>query len=239
MKSHREDGYILASAIAVLLAISLVAAALVSASVDSLRRIQRFEKEIAGDEALRSALLVVASQLSLDPRRRQMALENGAGSIDLLGHRVGVQVSWENAKLDVNLADRKDVEAALIDASADEYLRKAIGEAIESRRGQKDRISLVDDILPAGADRDCLHSVLTAFGGRAVFDPQAQSGEVQIGRPAAGARLSIDLWLEDRPAQGITSVVIVTGDPKSPIEVLDWRQFRAAGRERCHATSES
>ncbi|CAN0339977.1 unnamed protein product [Phaeothamnion confervicola] len=234
MTSRGEDGYILASALAVLLAISLVAATLVSTSADSLRSVKKSEADAVAESALQSALVLVGSQLALDPRRRQLAFDDNTATIEVLGRSIDVLAAWENAKLDINGALVDDIDEALRNAGVDETERAAIRGSIQGYRSRKEQIPLVDDVLPGSSDRDCLYSLLTVFGGRTDYVADEQAGPVRIGRPAAGARLSVDLWLTDKPEQGIAAVVMMTGDPAAPVEVLDKRKLRAGGKERCH-----
>jgi hypothetical protein len=232
MRGREEDGYILASAIAVLLAISIVAATLVSTSVDGLRRVQRMEADARSEAALKSALLLTTSQLAQDPRRRQIRFDARETTIDVLGQQVGVRISWENAKLDINRADPKALDEALHAAGFEENERSALRQIIERRRSQMP-IALLEDVVPAPEDRECLYSILTVFGGQTEYRAGNRIAEDLVGRPAAGSRLAIDLWLADQPALGKSAVVIMTGDPAAPAKVLDWRQFRAAGGEQC------
>jgi hypothetical protein len=238
MTKSGEEGYILASALAVLLAISLVAAALVSTSVDVVRRAKRAETDAAADLALRSAVLVVTSQLSEDPRRRQLAFE-GVETIDAAGLIINAKASWESLKLDMNLAPPEAIEQRLQDAGMDQETRSAVLSAIQTHRSNAEPIRLLDDVLPKSADWTCLRSILTIFGGRPDYNPDEQAQVFPIGRPAAGARVSIDAWLANEPAKGVSAIVIMTGNPAAPAKVLDWRRIRTGGEERCNDTHQT
>ncbi len=233
MSPRKEEGYILASALTVLLAISLVAAALVSTSADALRRVKGAEREASADAVLRSAVLIVSSQLAQDPRRRKLQFE-GPETIDVFGKTVKAEASFESLKLDINLASPEAIEARLLDAGIAQDTRSGIRAAIQEHRSSKEPVRLLDDIAPAGADRDCLYSILTAFGGRTDYKPEEQTHG--IGRPAAGARLYLEVWTADEPARGLAATVIMTGDPAAPTKVLDWRHIRTKGEERCNET---
>jgi hypothetical protein len=232
-KRRSEDGYILASALVVLLAISLVASALVSTSVDVLRRVRRAETDAAAEMALRSAVLLVTSQLSQDPRRRQLAFD-GPETIDVLGQTIEATASWESLKLDINLASLEDIDHRLKDAGIPQDARSEVLNAIQQRRSSSESIRLLDDVLPKTADPDCLRSILTIFGGRHDYAPGEQPMLTSMGRPAAGARLTIDVELANAPRLGVSATVIMTGDPATPAKVLDWKRIRDAGKERCN-----
>jgi hypothetical protein len=238
MTKRGEEGYVLASTLAVLLAISLVATALVSTSADTLRRAKRIETDTAAEMALRSAVLVVTSQLSQDPRRRQLAFE-GPETIDILSRAIIAKVSWESLKLDINLAPPEAIDQRLLAVGVPLDVRGEILANIQKRRSIKEPIKLLDDVLPKSADQTCLRSTLTIFGGRPEYALGEQASAVQIGRPAAGARLSIDVWLASQPATGINATVLMTGDPGAPAKVLDWRRVRTAGEERCNETQQN
>jgi hypothetical protein len=234
MKHGQEDGYILASILAVLIAISLVAAALLSTSADGLMDVKEAEAETKVEVKLRSAVLVVSTQLALDPRRRQLDLDQAEPMVSIFDQAVSVRTGWEGSKLDVNLASPEAIGRRLAEAGVDQIVGGKIQAAVQRSREDEKPISLLDSILPAAADAYCLHSILTVFGGRPDYDA-GDPAPPRIGRPAAGARVAVEVWLKDAPRyQGLEAVLLMTGDPARPAEVLDWRRVRAGGKERCN-----
>jgi hypothetical protein len=235
MSQRQEDGYILASVLAVLLTVSLVAAALVSTSAGGLKDVKEAEANASADAALHSALLVVSDQLSLDPRRRKLDIDRSDVVIDVLGRKISVRAAWEITKVDVNLANLEEIEEALVAVAATDTVRSEIRAAVQQSRAEKAQIAFLDNILPSLADRDCLHSILTVFGGSPEYRPEDEATPVRIGRPAAGAKVVVEVWLaEDFGQPGLEAVLLMTGDPARPSEVLDWRRIRSGGEERCN-----
>ena len=228
--TDRESGYILASALGVLLAMSIVAAALISASANSLSQMIRAESAAQDETALRSALSIVASQLSLDTRRRELNLSE-TFSVPVSGREVVGRLSWETDKLDINHANIDAIEARLTDAQlAPDIVEQALS-ATRKSRADKGAIRLIDDI---GLDREglaCAASMLTVFGGRTVYAPDQTQNTSMIGQAAAGSRLSIDLAIDGRI--GLSVVVLMTGDPHSTFRVLDWRQTNGKLGNEC------
>ena len=93
MTAQRDDGYILASAIGVLLAISIVAATLVGTAGESVRRISRAESAAKQETTLEAALTLIASQLVVDPRRRAIDLTDGK-SPAVLDETIRFRIGW-------------------------------------------------------------------------------------------------------------------------------------------------
>lgn len=232
---HQEDGYILASTIGVLLAISIVAAALVSSSVESLSRVARSEKTAHHDLALRSALSIVLSQISIDPRRRQLEISNDT-SIPLTDQNVAVRLRWETNKLDINRASIEAIEARLEEVELDPALALRVITAIKEGRDGKINFRLVDDMNLVEDDRVCIAPLLTVFGGRETYEAAAEAGESAIGQPAAGSRLSIDLATEG--GNGLSVVVLMTSDPLATYKVLDWRETNGNAGDECYVKQE-
>ncbi len=217
----REDGYILATAIGSLLAISIVAAALVGASSSALVTSKRAEAEATQASLLRSALLVVGTQLVLEPRRRQIDLE-GQAFFPVLGQQVTARISWETRKLDINLAEPSVVSAFLQERNVDATIREDVVAAL-TRRASEGPMRLVSDLGLQRSVEDCLTTYLTAFGGAADFDPAAAKEDMEIGRPGAGARLTVDLAIVGQEQDGLSAVILLTRTPASPFKILDWR----------------
>lgn len=232
MTGHtREDGYILASAIGSLLAISIVAAALVGASSSALTASKRAEAEAAQTSLLRSALLVVGTQLVLEPRRRQIDLE-GQAVFPVLGQQVTARISWETRKLDINLAEPSVIGAFLQDRNVDPAIRRDVTAAL-ARRGSGTPARLMSDLGLERSIEDCLTTHLTVFGGSADFDPTAPEADIQIGRPAAGARLTVDLAIVGQEQDGLSAVILITRTPAAPFKILDWRPTSRLAGDPC------
>lgn len=230
-KQTREDGYILASAIGSLLAISIVAAALVGASSNALAASKRAEADAAQSSILRSALLVVGTQLVLEPRRRQIDLE-GQAIFPVLGQQVTARINWETRKLDINLAEPSVIGAFLQDRGIDASIRNDATAAV-ARRVSGAPARLMSDLGLERSIEDCLATYLTVFGGSTDFDPAAVQEEIQIGRPAAGARLTVDLAIVGHEQEGLSAVILVTRTPATPFKILDWRPTSRLAGDPC------
>lgn len=235
MKSRREEGYILASVLGVLFAVSVVAAALVSASTDSLKRVQRAERDVRERTALDAAFTLVVSQLAIDPQRR--AIDIDAGAIDVLDHEFTVRITYESAKLDINLAPPEVIDAALEDHGVSSSVRARLMTNVRRAQDSKTPIRLIDQaLLGADADERCIASLLTVFSGREkLIDAGAEQGTF-IGRPGGGARVAIELVSNDASAAGLAAVVLMTDDPSRPARVLDWRRDTGIRGKPCGET---
>ncbi len=91
--SRGDQGYILASVIGVLLAISIVAAALVGASGEAASRLRRSEVAAGREAILQSAILVLTTQLALDSRRRVLDLDK-TSSVQVLDQAVRFRIAF-------------------------------------------------------------------------------------------------------------------------------------------------
>ena len=134
--ARRDEGYILASVIGVLLAISLVAAALVGASGEAASRLRRAENQTARQAVLESAILVLTTQLAVDPRRRVLDLDT-ASSLDVLDQSVKFRIAWETSKLDINRAVPSVIERRLLAAAISGDLRAAVATRIARARADQ------------------------------------------------------------------------------------------------------
>lgn len=233
-RSH-EEGYILASAIGALLAISIVAAALIGASGDALAASRRAEADATRSALLQSALAVVGTQLVLEPRRRQIGLE-GLAVFDVLGEGAMARVTWEARKLDLNRAQPDAIRALLSDRSIETSLRENIVAAVAKSQAAGTAIRLLTDLDLDRSQEDCLATMLTVFGGMDSYDPDLEETDVQVGRPAAGARLTVELALRDQEQEGIAVVILMTRNPNQPFKILDWRQTSSLAGDSCDVT---
>lgn len=234
MTAQRDEGYILASAIGVLLAISIVAAALVGTSGESVRRIRRAESTATQETTLQSALTLIASQLVLDPRRRAIDLTAGT-PLTVLDQTIKFRIGWESSKVDVNLAEAEVVEARLQGSSLDAKALEAAVTVIRHSRATSQPISLLTELKGDQTAQTCIASLLTVFGGQSTFDPKLKGEPPLIGRPAAGSRLAIDLAVSGAEPEGLSTVILITGDPLAPWQVMDWHRSSSLAGEPCHA----
>lgn len=230
--SRTDQGYILASVIGVLLAISIVAAALVGASGEAASRLRRAEDAGTRDAILRSAVLVLTTQLALDTRRRVVDLDKTSG-VEILGQTVRFRIAWETNKLDINRADASAVERRLQAAGVSSDLRAAVTARISEARASGKPISLLGNIAPQPTAEDCLASLLTVFGGVADHDPENPGDAGPIGRPAVGSKIALDVAVAGEEAQGLSVVVLLTGDAAAPWQVMDWRPSSVLNGEAC------
>lgn len=234
MTAPRDEGYILASVIGVLLAISIVAAALIGTSGESLRRVRRAEVAASRETALQSALTLVASQLVQDPRRRALKL-SADRPLDVLGQTVLYRIGWENSKLDINLAEPDAIEARLQGSGLSRDTIAGVLATVRNSRTKKQPISLLSELQGDHGVQTCLASLLTVFGGQAFFDPTQERAPDMIGEPAPGSRLAIDLAISGAEAEGLSAVILITGDSRSPWQVMDWTHTSSLSGAPCHA----
>jgi len=241
-----DGGYVMAAALSALLAMSLVAAALVTVSINELRRVRASEDAAAADALLDAAIVRAASEIARDPRRRIISFEGGGGEMRIGEADVTVRVGWESEKLDVNTADAGAVRAALLGGAVSQSDAADIVERMTDIRAHG-QVRLIDDMAPPGhVASECAHRLLTVFGGRA--EPSATSSLPAVGddnraapfaRPPPGARLFIRAALDGGVrARGREAVVLITGDPRAPALVMDVRRVRDVRQEVCDDTTE-
>lgn len=232
MTRTQDEGYILASALGVLLAISIVAAALVGSAGETLTRVKRAELSADRKVTLESALTVVVSQLVLDPRRRAIDLEKTT-DLQVLGSTVRFRIAWESNKLDLNRSEGASVEARLVHDRVPTSLRQKTADGMRRATAQGDKLRLLSDLGLSAADETCIARSLTVFGGQSGFDPENLGGSSLIGRPASGSRIAIDVAIQGMEAQGLSTVILLTGGIERPWEVLDWRRSSALAEGVC------
>lgn len=233
MKRSGEEGYILASAIGALLAISVVAAALVSTSSAAMARVKRAEIAAERDAVLESAFALVSAQLTMDPRRRSLDLDRDT-TLEILGQSVNTRIRWESAKLDVNQASPEAVQAVLTAHQVDDEAASSIIANIRRARANGEPIRLIDGRSADRASERCIASLLTVFGGREGGEGNADRNDgAPVGRPGAGARLSIELVISGKGGSSLAAVVLMTGDPAAPVKIMDWRRMAGINGEPC------
>lgn len=233
MIQSNEDGYILASALAALFAMSLVAATLVSLSGSALARVKRMETSTQDRYALEAAIRVAASQLAVDPRRRGLSFDDGSAAIQVGDRAIRVDATWETARMDVNRASPEDIDTALRATGLDDEARSHMLAEVRTAQSIGLPLQLLDELNLSPSLLSCANEELTTFGGRTEF-VEAQNIRAITGRPAAGARVRLDA----RPANGglgRTAVLLMTGDGRDPYRVLDWRELRGDPLEACHS----
>lgn len=230
----RDQGYVLAGALAALMAMSVVAVALVGASGAVSRRTHLAEQDVHEALRLRSAIMLTGAQLAQDPARRLVTFENGRALLGVSGSEVAVEVSHEGERLDINAADMKELDRALLEAGAADIERANILDAIGQARLKGDRRVQPEDLPLPGHAKACLHVVATGFHGRTAA-PESGPGALTIGRPGAGERMRISA-APPSGGKGLTAVILMTGDAAAPFEVLDIRSGLNASKEACHAT---
>lgn len=230
MRPEREAGYVMAAALAALLSMSLVAAALVSVSVNELKRVRAAEDAARTDAALDAALVLGLREIAKDPRRRSLAFQGGHDAAAVDGVSVDLAVSWEAERLDVNAAEPEAVRDAMRAAG----LGSADVDAILMRLSDARATGTVRDldaIAPPGfAASRCAESLLTVYGGRAEPGEAAEPSDAPFARPPPGARVRLVARRDGRERR---AVVIMTGDPRAPALTLDIKSERATDGEAC------
>jgi len=235
-----DSGYVMAAALAALLAMSLVAAALVSVSINELRRVRATEVAVAADAVLDAAIVRAAAEIARDPRRRNITFEGGRGQVTVGASDVTVRVGWEGEKLDVNAADVAVVRAALLGGGVPEAGAAAIADRLRDIRAHG-QVRLLDDMMPPGlVSSECARQLLTVFGGRAepMAAPTDDRAEAPFARPPPGARIYVRATL-DGDGQGMggararEAVLLMTGDPRAPALTMDVRRVRDVRQEVC------
>ncbi len=233
MTETGEDGYIMASALAALFAMSLVAAALVSVSGSALSRVTRMETSVQDRYAVEAAIRLAASQLAVDPRRRTLPFEEGAENLEVGDRSIDVRASWEGMRLDVNRAPPEAIDLALQKTTIGELDRRDIMAAVRTAQSIGLPIAMLEQLELAPHLMACVSDTLTVFGGQLEFNPDQETRALS-GRPGAGARIRLDA----KPASGgpgRTAILMMTGDGRDPYRVLDWRELRGNPSEACNA----
>jgi hypothetical protein len=220
---RREEGYILAGVTLTMAVLAILAAALVIASAEELRRVAHREDALQEDALLRSAILLAADQISLAPNGRTVRFENGTDTLTVEGAQVDVFLEFESDKLDLNRATPAEIRAQAERVGMSGDAVSAIQTMVEDYRGRGLQIRLVDDVMTGpAANPDCVHRAFTVFGGQAVLQPERERvGE--WGRVAPGSRLAVTARMP-QTGGAITAVLLMTGNPQRPCEILDWRR---------------
>lgn len=222
-------------ALAVLLALSFVATALVAAAGGELRSIRAAERDQAETYMLHAAAVLAGGAVSTDPAQRTVAFEGGRAIAEIGGRPVSILVEWESNKLDMNTAAADDITAALRALNVSAADSNRIVENFRRERAGEGKIVTLDTILAGVTGPECVHQAFTIYGGTASWTGSQTATD--IGWPPAGSRLRILVETNDDAGRyrGREYVVLITGNPARPVEVIDVRPMLEPRAAECPA----
>ncbi|MGD2133649.1 MAG: hypothetical protein PVI23_12715 [Maricaulaceae bacterium] len=234
----------MAGALAALFAMSIVAATLVSATVNEVRRVRVAELAAVDDAALDGAIRLALVEILKDPRRRERSFEGGVADIRVGDRAFKVEVRYESGKLDANVAPIDDIEEELSLRGAPAWDVEAVVAAIEVRRSDERPIGLLDEILTEVTAPECARRVLTTFGGRpgsvSEGDAVGVGGGQPFPRPVPGSRIVVTAMTDEGDgARGREAVFLITGERETPARIMDMRRLRGAPEEACEGGADA
>jgi hypothetical protein len=189
MRKPAEDGFVLISAMWLLLLGAAIAALLMLRAMTASRELRAETDRFAADHAQADAIEIVAADLVFAGPASHWSQLPSHGAITLDGRSIETTAASEDMFLDVNRADPKAVDNALEKHGYDAPTRTALlGRIALAHQGGRQIASYAEvaalgrGIMPAGQE-DCLIEVLSPFGGNG-------QGAAPVVRPGSVVRLS-------------------------------------------------
>ncbi|WP_114952122.1 hypothetical protein [Sphingosinicella terrae] len=237
--NKREQGFVLVTAMWLLILCGAVAALLLARSLVTATSAAGEAEDLRSDLALEAAVETVAADLVINGNRSPFASVPIEREVRIGDVPVRVRIGSESGKLDLNAAELELVGRVLAGLGWEAAPRTAFVQALRARREERTPLRSMDEarLLAArsrSGDRpDCLESYFTVYSGRAEPEPAFVTPDLAalLGRPGTppgppaslspGAPISIQA-----SAQGgrSLSVVMRTGGLLAqPLIVSDWR----------------
>lgn len=184
MRRNTEDGFVLVSAMWLLLLGAALASLLMLRSMTSARDLKAQDARLLAGEAADDAVERVAAELVFDGPRSRWAQLPANGNMDVDGENLAIRVTAESNVAGVNIAEPRVIDGALQDRGYRSAERVALLDRIGQTRAARHKISsfseiagLGQGILAPGAE-DCLVTTLSPFGSAL---PGSGNGGIRIG----------------------------------------------------------
>ena len=237
-----EEGFILITAIWLLILCGAIAALLLARSLASATAVTSEAEELRSKLTLDAATETVAADLLINGNRSPFALVPAERTIGVGEQQVRVRIGAESGKLDLNTADPRLIERVLSGLGWDSGSRALFLQQLQQRRARNEPLRSIDEVElvaarsgPSGEAR-CLEDYFTVSSGRSEPEPAFMAANLAawLGRPplatgpsaiAPGTPLSIDVSGDGVPSH--RAVIRVGAMLDQPLVVSSWERARA------------
>ena len=227
-----EQGYVLITAIWLLILAGSIVAVVTLRTLSQAREIKEQGEALSERIALESAVETVFADRLFAGNHSQWWLTPTSGQVNIEGISVETILTSESGRLDINEADPKLIKQALRGLGIDEKLASEFADEVRQRRSEENRINTFSEVrsmLPQSS-AGCLEENLTLTSGLATPRPDqmpdalaramGQATSVTPASPEAGAALRLRA---SRPGQaGLLVVARVTGLREAPLSISSW-----------------
>jgi hypothetical protein len=171
VRRSTEDGFVLISAMWLLLLGAAIAALLMLHAMTASRDLRIEDDRFLADHAQADAIETVAADLVFSGQASHWSQLPSSGTLTLDGRTIDATATSEDPFLDINKADPKRIDGALQDHGYDGATRVALLGRIAIARASGHRIASYAEVAALGAGivqpgrEDCLLNVLSPFGG--------------------------------------------------------------------------
>jgi len=190
VRRSTEDGFVLISAMWLLLLGAAIAALLMLRAMTASRDLRVESDRFAIQHAEADAIETIAADLVFSGQASHWSQLPASGTLTLDGQSIDAAVVSEDQFLDINKADPRLIDGVLQDHGYDRTTRTALLGRIALARASGQEIASYADIASLGHDivapgtEDCLLNVLSPFGGN------GQTSEPATVRPGGVVRVS-------------------------------------------------
>ncbi len=236
----KEEGYVLISAIWLLLLGASIIALIMVHNVNQAEKISTLQENMQITDAQDSAIETIVADILFNGPRSEFALLPRETTYQLNGVDMKVTVSNENGKIDLNQADIKLSERALQGLGINNIQRQKIVDLLQQKRKSDQTFSSMADVealfRQASIENDfCPARYFTIFSGLPQPQPNQMEqslakalGQASLMRPTrfrTGNALRIEIQAETRLP--LVATLRTSGLLDRPYTMLDWenRQF--------------
>lgn len=237
-KRDGEEGFVLVSAIWLLL-LGAAVVALIQFTVLNRAKNLAFDKEQIGQRlALETAYETAVADLLFNGPRSEFSKLPATANYTLNGKSMTIHVSSESGKLDINDADLALIDRALMGLGVDATKRSALqGLLLNKRSSTSARLAsseieqLLQEVGLGPNSGQCIDRFFTAHSGlerptKGQMPPELSQA---IGEPNTPTQAGIqpgqalEIVIRAQSFQPLKAVVRISGRLDHPVELLDWK----------------
>jgi hypothetical protein len=226
MRSSTERGFVLISAMWLLILGAAIAALLMLRSINTARAVRMSADNVMAEHRPDDALATIAADILFAGPASRWSRLPATGTLQIGGQPLAISISREQRLPDVNKADLALIDDDLHDRGYLPEQRATILARIEDARGAKRMIgsfagiaALAAGVVPPGSET-CLAAVLSPFGGTG---DRTTSGSFAASQDSSGLHAGdvLRVRLGEAGRQRIHALRI-TAAADQPYGLLDW-----------------
>jgi hypothetical protein len=226
MRSSTERGFVLISAMWLLILGAAIAALLMLRSINTGRAVRMSADRVTAEHRSDDALATIVADILFAGPASNWSHLPATGTLVIDGKPVAISISREQHLPDVNKADLALIDDDLHDRGYAPEQRATILARIEDARGAKRMIgsfagvaALGVGVVPTGSET-CLAAVLSPFGGT---DARATSGAFAASQDSGGLHAGDVLRIQlGDDGQRRNYALRITATADQPYGLLDW-----------------